>query len=147
MVQGSGTEQAPGVGQAPGSPGAILVSQVSPASTEPLLQVGEQSGSLSWVAPAGQQPSFAIGVVTGVCVQTRPQPLVPLLLSIVQGMPSLQSGGGQAPGAPGRMAVSQVSPGSIRPLPQPPGAEPPSVALPAPPSTLQAVPPQLRFTG
>ena len=50
------------VGQAPG-PDAIPLSQVSPDSTTPLPQLGEQSESVFALHPAGQQPSSATHVV------------------------------------------------------------------------------------
>jgi hypothetical protein len=58
MVQASPSSQV--VGQLP--------SQVSGASTVLLPQVLEQSLSLAWVQPAGQQPSPLAQVVTLVCL-------------------------------------------------------------------------------
>src|SRR6185312_15127996 len=144
-TQGSGTEQAPGGGQAPGWPAGIAVSQVSPAWTTPSPQVAEQSGSVAKVAPGGQHPSLGVPGVTEVmatCLQTSVQPL-PCAMSVVQATPSSQLAGGQAPGAPGAMARSQLSPGSMRPLPQRglDAGGPPSGA-PVPPSTPQSPPPQ-----
>ena len=48
-------------------------SQVSPFSTTPLPQVGEQSESLLAVQPAGQQPSPETQVVTAVWLQATLQ--------------------------------------------------------------------------
>ena len=48
-------------------------SQVSPASTTPLPQVGEQSESVLAVHPAGQQPSPATQVVMEVWLQATLQ--------------------------------------------------------------------------
>jgi hypothetical protein len=53
-VHGTPSEQLRG--HAPG-PDEIAVSQVSPASSLPLPQLGEQSGSFARVHPFGQQPS------------------------------------------------------------------------------------------
>jgi hypothetical protein len=47
------------IGQAPGDPAGMAVSQVSPGSTTPSPQVAEQSGSVALVAFAGQQRSPA----------------------------------------------------------------------------------------
>src|SRR6185437_332697 len=144
-TQESETEQAPGVGQAPGWPAGIPVSQVSPDWITPSPQVGEQSGSVAKVAPGGQQPSLGVPGVTRVmatCLQTSVQPL-PWATSVVQATPSSQLAGGQAPGLPGATAVSQLSPGSMRPLPQR-GLDigPPPSGTPVPPSTRQSALPQ-----
>ena len=48
-------------------------SQVSPGSTTPLPQVGEQSGSVLALHPAGQQPSPVTQVVTEVWLQVTLQ--------------------------------------------------------------------------
>jgi hypothetical protein len=48
-------------------------SQVSPGSTTPLPQVGEQSESVFAVHPAGQQPSPATQVVMEVWLQVTLQ--------------------------------------------------------------------------
>jgi hypothetical protein len=48
-------------------------SQVSPFSTTPLPQVGEQSESVFAVHPAGQQPSPATQVVMAVWLQATLQ--------------------------------------------------------------------------
>jgi hypothetical protein len=48
-------------------------SQVSPFSTTPLPQVGEQSESVLAVHPAGQQPSPETQVVTAVWLQATLQ--------------------------------------------------------------------------
>src|SRR6185436_12650539 len=47
-------------------PFAMPVSQVSPASTTPLPHDAEQSLSVLWLAPAGQQPSPSCTSVIGV---------------------------------------------------------------------------------
>ena len=105
-------------GQAPAVPGGSPRSQVSPGSTTPFPQVGEQSGSVVAVAPVGQQPSETLAaIVISVCEQAAVQPL-PLRVSLVQARPSSQLAGGQAPGRPGAIAMSQVSLGSTAPLPQ-----------------------------
>ena len=57
FVQGSRSLHAAAVGQAPGAPSASAVSQVSPRSTTPFPQVGEQSASSAFVAPLGQHLS------------------------------------------------------------------------------------------
>ena len=130
------------VGQAPGEPAAISVSQVSPGSTIPLPQRAEQSGSWALVVFLGQQPSPAVVSTISSCAHVAVQSL-PLGTSRVQATPSEQSEGGQAPGSPRGMAVSQVSSGSTRPLPQRgPPVKPPSPAPPVPPSTMQGLPPQ-----
>src|ERR1700690_1497114 len=104
-------------GQAPAAPAAMPVSQVSPGSTFPSPQVGEQSESVAWVAPAGQQPSFGLTTVISSCAQTAVQS-APLRVSRVQATPSSQLAGGQEPGSAGGVAGRQVSPGSTRPLPE-----------------------------
>jgi hypothetical protein len=87
-----------------------LPSQVSPLSTIELPQLAEQSLSLLWLQPAGQQPSPLLQVVMAVKVQAASQvETSPVSVSVVQALPSLQEVG-QCP--------SQVSPGSIVPLPQ-----------------------------
>ncbi len=95
-AQGSATVHSLGVGQAPGWPAAMAVSQVSPASMTPLPQVAEQSGSVDFVAPDGQQPSARPMAVFGEWAQEAVQAL-PLGRSFVQATPSSQLDGGQAP--------------------------------------------------
>ena len=94
------------------------VSQVSPGSTTPLPQVAEQSGSVAFVAPDGQQPS--------------PGPIFgDRLVRAGGGAGAARRGvrragdavvaarrAGRRPDRRRAMAVSQVSPGSTRPLPQ-----------------------------
>ena len=104
-------------GQAPGAPAAIAVSQVSPTSTAPLPHVAGQSASSALVAPLGQHLSPATRAVISWYTQRSWQPW-PTGVSVVHAMPSSQVGLGQAPGAPAAIAVSQVSPTSMRPLPQ-----------------------------
>jgi len=100
IVQGSVSSQV--VGQSP--------SQVSPGSTTPLPQKGEQSLSVAVVHPAGQHPSPSLHSVIGWNVQVTLQLSGdPVIMSIVQLLPSLHSVG-QLP--------SQVSPPSMTPLPQ-----------------------------
>src|SRR5439155_21811148 len=90
-------------------------SQVSPASTTLLPQVGEQSPSMLALQPGAQQPSPLVHTMIGVCWQAAVQLLaLPPKVSTVQGLPSLQavmSCGHEAGG-------SQVSPDSSTLLPQ-----------------------------
>ncbi len=103
MVQGSWSSQE--VGQEDGG------SQVSPFSTAPLPQVGEQSESVLALHAAGQQPSPATQLVMLVWVHATLQvSLLPVILSMVQALPSLQEAGQEDFG-------SQVSPLSTTPLP------------------------------
>jgi hypothetical protein len=116
FVQGFLSSQS--VGQAPGWPAGILVSQLSLGSSFPSPQELEQSLSPpAWVQPAGQQPSAGLHAVIGACVQEAEQ--VPPLesRSSVQEFLSSQLTG-QEPGWPPAIWVSQVSPGSSFPLPQ-----------------------------
>jgi hypothetical protein len=115
------------VGQAPGCPAGIPLSQDSPFSTRPLPQLAGQSLSLTAVQPPGQQPSPAAQVVMRTWLQVAVQSAaLPVTLSVVHGSVSAQSVG-QAPSSPAAMAGSQLSPGSSRPLPQPGSAsDPPS---------------------
>lgn len=116
VVQGSPSSQL--VGQAPGVPAGIAVSQASPGWTAPSPQVGEQSGSSSAVHPAGQQPSLTgPQLVMGVSVQAAEQAR-PVNTSCRQteGDGGQPLGLGQAPGP--AACVSQVSPGSTMPSPQ-----------------------------
>src|SRR5262245_38669037 len=86
----------------------------------PSPQPSEQSLSEAWLAPAGQQPSPAAGWVISVCAHAAVQ-LPPFCsVSAVQATPSSQAVG-QAPVWPAAIAVSQVSPVSTTPLPQPAG--------------------------
>jgi hypothetical protein len=146
-AQGSATAHSLGVGQAPGWPAAMAVSHVSPAWMTPSPQLAEQSGSVDLVAPDGQQPSARPISVIGGCAQEAVQAL-PLGLSLVQATRSSQLGGGQAPWSPARMATSQVSPGSTRPLPQRGLVVVPASGVePVPASAMQVgLPPQLRGT-
>jgi hypothetical protein len=87
-------------------------SQVSPSSTTPLPQIGEQSGSLLALHPAGQQPSPDMQVAIVLLLQTTLQlAALPVKASVVQAFPSLQLAGQDAGG-------SQVSPVSTMLLPQ-----------------------------
>ena len=87
-------------------------SQVSPDSTTPLPQLGLQLLSLLALQPEGQQPSPPTHAVMVVCVQATLQvAALPVIVSVVHGLLSLQLAG-QLPGG------SQVSPGSMMPLPQ-----------------------------
>jgi hypothetical protein len=112
------------VGQAPGWPAAMAVSQSSPASTMPLPQAGPaQSGSVAEVQPEGQQPSPGEQVVMVVWVQWAVQvAALPSSVSVVQALPSLQLVGQVAGG-------SQVSPVSSTPLPHTATGQSGSVAL------------------
>jgi hypothetical protein len=102
-VQGSLSSQL--VGQVDGG------SQVSPFSTAPLPQVGEQSRSVLALHPVGQQPSPPIQAVMAVWVQATLQvALPPVIWSVVQALLSLQEVGQEDFG-------SQVSPFSTTPLP------------------------------
>jgi len=94
-----------------------LPSQVSPGWTTPSPQKPLQSESFAVVHPAGQQPSPLWQVVIAVFEHCAVQSaLVPLIVSVVHALLSLQLAG-QAP-VPEAMPGSQLSPGSIRPLPQ-----------------------------
>ncbi len=85
-------------------------SQVSPESTMSLPQVAEQSLSVAFVQPAGQQPSPSLQPVIGWKMQVALQLFAaPVRVSWVQALLSSQLVG-QLP--------SQVSPGSIALLPQ-----------------------------
>ena len=102
-MQGSLSSQL--VGQVDGG------SQVSPFSTAPLPQVGEQSRSVLALHPVGQQPSPPIQAVMAVWVQATLQvALPPVIWSVVQALLSLQEVGQEDFG-------SQVSPFSTTPLP------------------------------
>ena len=86
-------------------------SQVSPGSTTPLPQVGEQSVSVLALHPAGQQPSPETQVLIVVWLQATLQlALLPVIRSMVQALLSLQEVGQEDFG-------SQVSPVSTTPLP------------------------------
>jgi hypothetical protein len=102
------------VGHLP-APLAMPVSQTSPLVTTPSPHEAEQSESVATVAPGGQQPSPAAGVVMGVFVQAAVHVPPPMSASLVHAAPSLQLVG-QLP-APLAMPVSQVSPISTRLLP------------------------------
>jgi len=87
-----------------------LPSQVSLGSTRPLPQLAEQSLSLAFVQPEGQQPSPLVQEVTDWWLQAKLQvEAAPVEASRVQALPSSQLVG-QSP--------SQVSLTSRRPLPQ-----------------------------
>jgi hypothetical protein len=87
-------------------------SQVSPASTTPLLQVTLQSLSLLLLQPAGQQESPGMQLVMSAKLHATLQlAMLPTLVSVVHAVPSLQSVGQKVVG-------SQVSPTSVTPLPQ-----------------------------
>jgi hypothetical protein len=87
-------------------------SQVSPSSTTPLPQLGEQSVSLLLLHPAGQQSSPEAQSTTGVRLQATLQfTALPVIRSVVHALASSQSVGQEPEG-------SQVSPGSTTPLPQ-----------------------------
>jgi hypothetical protein len=130
VVQGLPSSQV--VGQAPGLPAAIAMSQVSSLATFPSPQLAEQSGSLAAVQPAGQQPSLVglqatMGFDTQAALQALAEP-VSAVCSQADG-----EGGqlvGQAPGP--TAALSHASPGSTTPSPQR-GAQSVSVAA-VPPS-------------
>jgi len=66
-----------------------LPSQTSPGSTWPLPHDAEQSLSLLWLQPAGQQPSPPTQALTAAWVQAVVQAL-PTVASVVQAMPSSQ---------------------------------------------------------
>jgi hypothetical protein len=105
-VQGSVSPQ--DVGQLEGG------SQVSPASIVPLPHVVEQSESVAGLHPAGQQPSPALQDVIGAWLQRALQlRALPWRVSSVQAFESSQAAGQDSGG-------SQVSPGSMMPLPQAP---------------------------
>ncbi len=107
------------VGQAPGWPAAMAVSQTSPArfSTTPSPQVGPQSGSLAAVQPDGQQPSAAgAQAVTACTPQTALQwsrSPVRTRLMHAEGLAGQAVGQGTVVPAPG----SHASPSSRTPLP------------------------------
>lgn len=87
-------------------------SQVSPDSTTPLPQVGEQSPSVVASQPPGQHPSPPVQAVTALCEQARLHvAALPEVTSVVQAIPSSQVDGQDEGG-------SQVSPASTTPFPQ-----------------------------
>jgi hypothetical protein len=87
-----------------------LPSQVSPASTTSLPHLTLQSESFVLLQPGAQQPSAPAHCVIAACPQTSVQAAAePLVVSVVQTLPSLQLAG-QLP--------SHVSPASTAPLPQ-----------------------------
>ena len=87
-------------------------SQVSPDSTTPFPQTGEQSESLFALHTGGQQPSPETQAVMEVWLQVMLQlARLPALASVVQTLSSSQEVGQEDGG-------SQVSPDSITPLPQ-----------------------------
>jgi hypothetical protein len=84
-------------------------SQVSGGSTTPFPQLAMQLASFPELQPIGQQPSPPVHIVIGACVHTKLQlPADPVIPSVVHGLLSLHDVG-QFP--------SQVSPGSVMPLP------------------------------
>jgi hypothetical protein len=88
-----------------------LPSQISPASTTPLSQVGEQSSSALALQPAGQQPSSSSHAVIGANVQAALQlDAAPASVSRVHALPSSQDAA--------QLAPAQVSPGDSAPSPQ-----------------------------
>src|SRR6185503_18079399 len=100
---------------------AIAVSQVSPLSTTPLTHTAAQSLSLLRLQaprpPPGQQPSPPVHAVIAVCVQATLQlAFAPVRASVVHASPSLHVMPEQTTAAG---ATSQLSPASMRPLPQP----------------------------
>jgi len=100
---------------------AGATSQVSPLSTAPLPHTAAQSLSLFRLQapepPPGQQPSPPVHAVMGVFVQATLQlAFDPVRASAVQALPSLHVMAEQTTAAG---ATSQVSPVSMRPLPQP----------------------------
>src|SRR5689334_6440749 len=102
------------------SPDAVLPSShVSGGSTTLLPQRGGQSSSTSALPVGGQQPSSFVGIVIAGNVHVALH--VPLLtsVSVVHAIPSLHEVG-QLP-APLAIAVSQSSPDSTTPSPQPIG--------------------------
>src|ERR1022692_2883721 len=141
-AQGASFVQSAATGQAPGAPAAMPRSQTSPGSTVPLPQVGEQSGSMELLAPAGQQPSLGTGALISTGRAQAAVQSAPFGRSWVQATPSLQSAGGQAPGSPAAMAVSHSSPGSTTPLPQRGVELIPASGEPTPASTVQGPPAQ-----
>jgi hypothetical protein len=87
-------------------------SHVSPLSTWPLPQVAEQSLSVAWSHPGGQQPSPLLQALMGAWLQDALQDAaLPVSVSMVQAFPSSQLAG-QLEGG------SHVSPLSTWPLPQ-----------------------------
>src|SRR5262252_527626 len=135
------------VGQAPGFPAGMAVSQVSKGSTVPFPHVDGQSSSCmaefgSEVAPFGQHPSRGPPIVRiSLCPHAALQPL-PVSESVVQATWSSHDWG-QAPGLPGAIAVSHDSPMSMTPLPQKGTfVGGPLSLLPTPPSTTHGSPAQ-----
>src|SRR5438105_32456 len=108
LTQAAPAVQSPALGQAPGEPGAMAVSQVSKGSTVPLPHVEGQSSSCigdpaAAVAPLGQQLSRGPPTVTiSLCTQETVQSL-PLRKSLVHATWSSQDCG-QAPGLPAAIA-------------------------------------------
>jgi hypothetical protein len=89
----------------------LAPSQVSPVSTTPLPQTGLQSLSLLALQPGAQQPSPLAQAVIAVFVQAALQAAaLPVRVSVVQAMPSLQ--------LVGQLAPSHFSGASTIPLPQ-----------------------------
>src|SRR5438874_1048878 len=115
VVHGSPSSQL--AGQLPGCGGGMPTSHVSPVSRTPSPQADRQSGSRALEAPAGQQPSPAMGAVIAVRKQMAEQVSADNSCATAQGPSALHASlVGHAPGVPAAMAVSQVSPGSTRPL-------------------------------
>jgi hypothetical protein len=87
-------------------------SQVSPLSSEPLPQLAEQSTSVVWLQPAGQQPSPELQMTMVLNVHATLQVAVfPVCWFVVQALPSSHAVGHVLGG-------SQVSPELTTPLPQ-----------------------------
>jgi len=103
-------------GQAP-APAVMVLSQVSPLSTTPLPQTGEQSASLLALQPGAQHPSPPRQLVMGRLEQMAVHRVaLPTSVSMVQASLSLHEVG-HAP-VPEERALSQVSPASKMALPQ-----------------------------
>ena len=103
-----------GAGLAPGDAGVAGLAGVHAPVRRRRVSSPRRS---AFAALVGQQPSPATGATISLWTHSALQPS-PMWRSVVQGTPSSQSVGGQAPGAPGGMAVSHASPTSMRPLPQ-----------------------------
>ncbi len=138
IVQALVSAQLATVGQLP-APDAMPVSHFSPASTTALPHDALQSPSLVALQPVGQHPSLArtqavIGTLAHACWQA-------LLMteSAVQALVSAQLATVGHESAPVAMPVSQVSPGSLTPLPH--EAEQSESLVPLQPGAQQPSPP------
>jgi hypothetical protein len=123
---------------------AGATSQVSPLSTAPLPHTAAQSLSLFRLQapepPPGQHPSPPVQAVIGVFVQATLQlAFDPVRASAVQALPSLHVMAEQTTAAG---ATSQVSPVSMRPLPQP--GQSTSIVGPQPLGQYPSIGPQAR---